>query len=393
MVVSKKPVEMEKLFANTGQSRQIFQLQDRVEELEAEIAQLRATATNAEDRAKLERQIEELTAKLAERGGVHEIEIESIRPDPAQPRTVFPQWLVQSRAKSLREEGQQSPIIVIPQEGWYKLFDGELRWRAAPLAEKKTLQAVYLLKSGLSATEIFDRQLTTSLQSQSLHGLDLANGLIGLLVYKYPEMEERKDEIPSILNAAVQRLKRSGKVQEFEEIRVADAETQQKWLETAGLTSDLEQKILAVILGKQLNPTSVNTNIFPLLKLPADLKQAIQAEGLESSKVKELSKLSAARLNTDEDTALVIRTQATQEAIADKLSLEQIRDLVQKTLKQYSQNESNVDRQVERAIKQYQKLQVKQLKDSPRSSLEELRQVMRQKLQEIETLLEKAERV
>lgn len=393
MVVSKKPVEMEKLFANTGQSRQIFQLQDRVEELEAEIAQLRATATNAEVRAKLERQIEELTAKLAERGGVHEIEIESIRPDPAQPRTVFPQWLVQSRAKSLREEGQQSPIIVIPQEGWYKLFDGELRWRAAPLAEKRTLQAVYLLKSGLSATEIFDRQLTTSLQSQSLHGLDLANGLIGLLAYKYPEMEERKDEIPSILNAAVQRLKRSGKVQDFEEIRVADAETQQKWLEIAGLSSELEQKILAVILGKQLNPTSVNTNIFPLLKLPADLKQAIQAEGLESSKVKELSKLSAARLNTDEEKALVIRTQATQEAIGDKLSLEQIRDLVQKTLKQYSQNESHGDRQVDRAIKQYQKLQVKQLKDSPRSSLEELRQVMRQKLQEIETLLEKAERI
>ncbi|OWY63829.1 hypothetical protein B7486_50765 [cyanobacterium TDX16] len=384
---------MEKLFANTGQSRQIFQLQDRVEELEAEIAQLRATATNAEDKAKLARQIEELTAKLAERGGVHEIEIESIRPDPAQPRTVFPQWLVQSRAKSLREEGQQSPIIVIPQEGWYKLFDGELRWRAAPLAEKRTLQAVYLLKSGLSATEIFDRQLTTSLQSQSLHGLDLANGLIGLLVYKYPEMEERKDEIPSILNAAIQRLKRSGgKVQEFEEIRVADAETQQKWLDTAGLTSDLEQKILAVILGKQLNPTSVNTNIFPLLKLPSDLKQAIQAEGLESSKVKELAKLSAVRLNTDEDTALVIRTQTTQEGIADKLSLEQIRDLVQKTLKQYSQSESHSDRRVERAIKQYQKLQVKQLKDSPRSSLEELRQVMRQKLQEIEILLEKTNR-
>jgi hypothetical protein len=66
---------------------------------------------------------------------------------------------------------------------------------------------------------------------------------------------------------------------------------------------------------------------------------------------------------------------------------------VQKTLKQYSQNESHGDRQVERAIKQYQKLQVKQLKDSPRSSLEELRQVMCQKLQEIETLLEKAERV
>ncbi|TBR56925.1 hypothetical protein B4U84_26130 [Westiellopsis prolifica IICB1] len=62
-------------------------------------------------------------------GGVHEIEIQRIKPDPEQPRQTFPLYQLQERAESLRRHGQKTPIVLIPQpQSEYILFDGELRF-------------------------------------------------------------------------------------------------------------------------------------------------------------------------------------------------------------------------------------------------------------------------
>ncbi|BBD62809.1 ParB-like partition protein (plasmid) [Nostoc sp. HK-01] len=385
---SKKPVEISQLFGQAGQSQQIHQLKSQIEKLEAEITQLRANVFSPEEKAVLEQQIEQLTNQLATQGGVHEIAISLIDPDPTQPRQTFPQLIIQERAESLRRQGQQNPIVLIPQlDGRYKLFDGELRWRAAPLAEMTKLKAVFLLKEEIpDEVSVFEGQLVTSIHSQKLHDLDLATALIRLIIFKYPNFIGQEDDIPKFLNAFINRLVRSQKIQDLALIKDADLITQQEWLETSDFKEQEEYEIVSVLLGLQLNPVSVNNNIFPLLKVAEDLKVIIRSEGLESSKIRELNKLSAEQLKIDESQARAIRTQITQQVVQEKLSLSQTKILVKQKLEQYNSSNNKVkhEKQIDKTIKDIQSINLKSLEPT---RLSKLHQVLKQTLHEIETLM------
>ncbi|MBD2472293.1 ParB/RepB/Spo0J family partition protein [Nostoc sp. FACHB-145] len=385
---SKKPVEISQLFGQAGQSQQIHQLKSQIEKLEAEITQLRVNAFSSEEKAALEQQIEQLTNQLATQGGVHEIAISLIDPDPAQPRQTFPPLIIQERAESLRRQGQQNPIVLIPQlDGRYKLFDGELRWRAAPLAEMTKLKAVFLPKEEIpDEAVVFEGQLVTSIHSQKLHDLDLATALIRLIIFKYPNFIGREDEIPKFLNAFINRLVRSQKIQDLALIKDADLITQQEWLETSDFKEQEEYEIVSVLLGLQLNPVSINNNIFPLLKVAEDLKVIIRSEGLESSKIRELNKLSAEQLKIDESQATAIRTQITQRVVQEKLSLSQTKTLVKQTLEQYnaSNNKAKHEKQIDKTIKDIESINLKSLEPT---RLSKLHQVLQKTLHEIETLM------
>ncbi|MBD6620328.1 ParB/RepB/Spo0J family partition protein [Komarekiella sp. 'clone 1'] len=386
-MVNKKPVEITQLFGQAGQSQQISQLKSQVENLQEEIKQLRANALSLEEKNALELEIEKLTDELAVHGGIHDIAINLIDPDPTQPRQTFPQVVIQERAESLRRQGQKNPIVIIPQQdGRYKIFDGELRWRAAPLADKKTLKAVFLAKEDAQdETLVFEGQLVTSIHSQKLHDLDLASALIRLIIHKYPELKFQENEIPKFLNAFINRLIRSKNLQELALIKDADLLTQQRWLETADFKQLEEKKLVSVLLGLQLNPVSINNNIFPLLKLAEDLKDAIRSEGLDSSKARELNKLSSLALRVDETESRNIRTQATQQAIQEKLPLSQIKILVKEILLQHEALDSKAiqNKRMDKAIKAIQLINTKEL---GRKRIDELRQVLQEKLQEIENL-------
>lgn len=336
----KKPASISQMFAPASQNQEVLQLQDRVEELEEELRQLRLQPLSSPEKEALEGQIQELAQQLAQQGGEHAIPLDRIRPDPDQPRTVFPEAIIQARAKSLREEGQHTPIILIPQaQNWYKLFDGELRWRSAPQANLTTLRAVLLTQETLDKlgkATIFDRQLTTSLQSEKLHPFDLANGLVKLMVMRYPHLSERTEEIPSLLNAAVQRLRRSREVIDWESLTIADRLAQQEWVEKVCI-SETERWILNTILSKQLNPVSVNSNVFTLLNLPEDLQAVIRTQGLEGSKVLELKRISGKTLDIDEETATALRQQLTEEVVQQGLSLDKIRAKVKLLLQAYQE--------------------------------------------------------
>ncbi len=335
---AKKPASISQMFAPASQNQEVLQLQDQVEELEDELRQLRSQELDSDTKRALEEQIQQLAQQLSQQDGEHYISLEQIRPDADQPRTVFPLGVIQARAKSLREEGQHSPIILIPQaENWYKLFDGELRWRSAPQAGLAKLRAVFLTQEALDKLDkaaIFDRQLTTSLQSEKLHPFDLANGLVRLMVMRYPQLTEQTKAIPSLLNAIIQRLRRSREIAELETIAIANQDIQQEWIERVCI-SETERWILEVILSKQLNPVSINSNVFTLLNLPDDLQSVIRTEGLEGSKVLELKKIANKTLNLDEDAATELRTKLTHEVLQQGLSLDKVRSKVKATLQTY----------------------------------------------------------
>jgi ParB family chromosome partitioning protein len=72
-----------------------------------------------------------------------EIDLEAIRPNPRQPRTVFDEDAMAELVHSIREVGLLQPIVVRPvDDAGYELVAGERRWRAAGIAGLEQIPAI-----------------------------------------------------------------------------------------------------------------------------------------------------------------------------------------------------------------------------------------------------------
>ena len=63
-----------------------------------------------------------------------EVDLDSIVPNPMQPRTHFDQTSLENLAESIRSHGIVQPLLVRRHGNQYELIAGERRWRAAKLA-------------------------------------------------------------------------------------------------------------------------------------------------------------------------------------------------------------------------------------------------------------------
>jgi len=70
------------------------------------------------------------------------IPIESIDPNPLQPRRLFEAAKLEELAQSIRSNGIIQPLVVRKVEDRYQLVAGERRWRASKIAELKSVPVV-----------------------------------------------------------------------------------------------------------------------------------------------------------------------------------------------------------------------------------------------------------
>ncbi|MEW6243815.1 MAG: ParB/RepB/Spo0J family partition protein [Bacillota bacterium] len=113
--------------------------------------------------------IPELTA--APEGALCDLDIESIRPNPRQPRQRWDEEKLRELADSIREHGVVQPIIVRQRDDGYELVAGERRWRAARLAGLKTVPAVI---RELSEAELTVVSLIENIQREDLNPMEEA---------------------------------------------------------------------------------------------------------------------------------------------------------------------------------------------------------------------------
>ncbi|MBN9520137.1 ParB/RepB/Spo0J family partition protein [bacterium] len=112
------------------------------------------------------------------------IEIERITPDPNQPRKTFTEENLTSLAESLKSRGQLQPIRVRWSQdlGKFVIISGERRYRAATLAQLKTLACV-VVEGELTETELRIDQLVENLLREDLKPVESARSykeLMGL---------------------------------------------------------------------------------------------------------------------------------------------------------------------------------------------------------------------
>jgi ParB family transcriptional regulator, chromosome partitioning protein len=377
-MASKSSTGLRDRFQTVEASHELNKLREEIENLQDEINELRSGKLNQQESSELQQQIEQLTLQLADSGGKHKILLSLIDRDDNQPRQIFPDSLICERAESLKRNGQKTPIILIPmQNGRYRLFDGELRTLGAKALGWNSIESVFLEQDEIpEPQEMFRGQIITSIHSQRLHDLDLAEALIKLVINDYSNFQGQDEEIPGILLASIRRLQRADKLRELSNIRIADIKDQEEWLQTAGLKNIEEQQIFRIILGLNLNPVSINSNVFPLLKLENDIKEVIQSHGLEPSKAKELNRISSKSLGLDESLVKDIRKEAIKKVIEEKLSVSEIRKLVSEITDRY--NSDKGDRiSANKILKSICEIPVEKLCDQ---DLKDIRKALREKL-------------
>lgn len=74
---------------------------------------------------------------------VQSLDVVTVRPNPRQPRRHFDSQSLKELADSIKQHGILQPLVVTPEkDGKYTIIAGERRWRAAKLADLKTVPAI-----------------------------------------------------------------------------------------------------------------------------------------------------------------------------------------------------------------------------------------------------------
>ncbi len=104
--------------------------------------------------------------------------IDSIRPNPYQPRRGFPEQELGDLSDSIKEKGIIQPLVVRTVPTGYELIVGERRWRAAREAK---LKQVPVIVKDVTEAEMVEMALVENIQRQDLNPLEKAEAYYRLI--------------------------------------------------------------------------------------------------------------------------------------------------------------------------------------------------------------------
>ena len=125
------------------------------------------------------KKVPEPQAKVAASGGVSEIAIDKVKPNPNQPRKNFDEEALNELAASIKLHGIVQPIVVNDMgDGSYMIIAGERRWRAANICGLKTVPAVVRKYTDKQVKEI---SIIENLQREDLNPVEAAKAIKELM--------------------------------------------------------------------------------------------------------------------------------------------------------------------------------------------------------------------
>ena len=107
--------------------------------------------------------------------GVRVLPIESLKPNPDQPRKIFTREILDELAASIKDKGVLQPILVRihpKEEGAWQIIAGERRWRAAQQAR---LTEVPVVIREMDDVEVFEVAIIENVQRADLNPLEEAD--------------------------------------------------------------------------------------------------------------------------------------------------------------------------------------------------------------------------
>lgn len=107
--------------------------------------------------------------------GVQRVPIESLKPNPDQPRKIFTQEQLDELTASIRDKGVLQPILVRThpkEEGVWQIIAGERRWRASQAAR---LTEVPIVVHEMDDVEVYEIAIIENVQRADLNPLEEAD--------------------------------------------------------------------------------------------------------------------------------------------------------------------------------------------------------------------------
>jgi len=107
-------------------------------------------------------------------GGVREIAIARIKPNPNQPRQHFDEEALKELAESIATHGVLQPILVRPDGENFQIIAGERRWRASQRAQRHAIPAI--VRDQTDEELAAELALIENIQRQDLNAIEEAEG-------------------------------------------------------------------------------------------------------------------------------------------------------------------------------------------------------------------------
>ena len=105
-------------------------------------------------------------------GGVQQVAVDAIQPNPRQPRIHFKEEDLADLAASIREHGVIQPLIVTPKsDGTFTLIAGERRWQAS---QRAGLQTVPVITREANNQQMLEVALIENVQRADLNSMEEA---------------------------------------------------------------------------------------------------------------------------------------------------------------------------------------------------------------------------
>jgi len=212
---------------------------------------------------------------------VIEIPLESIEPNPYQPRKQFEEESLKELAASIKKDGLIQPIIVVEDEiDGYTLVAGERRYRASKLAKMESIKAIVL---DISKEQMQQYALIENIQREDLNPIELAKSyeaLIKLHGVTHEELASIIHKSRAHITNTLRLLNLSEKTQEAlisKKISAGHAKM------LVGLQAKDQEMMVNSIIGQKLSVRELE-QIVKGLKQPAIKDEPLKKEGKSDEK-------------------------------------------------------------------------------------------------------------
>jgi ParB family chromosome partitioning protein len=210
----------------------------------------RLLGINSNEPSTAESSVDETGAKI-DNSEIKQVDIESIVPNPFQPRKTFIEESLQELAASVKEHGIIQPLLVRRTAAGYEIIAGERRLRASKMAG---LTAVPVIIREINDKEMAELAMIENLQREDLHYLEEAEGYQQLLTsfgFTQEELAQRVGKNQSTIANKLRLLRLDSNVRQ---VLVADNLTERHARALLKLDNvDKQQEALAAVRANKLN--------------------------------------------------------------------------------------------------------------------------------------------
>lgn len=195
-----------------------------------------------------------------------DLNIQDVSPNENQPRKYFDKEKLRELADSILENGVIQPIIVTRVANSYQIVAGERRWRAARLANVKTIPAIV---KELSDVEILQQALIENVQRQDLNPIETSEALSRLMSEHNMTQEKLSTTVGMSRSAVANTLRLQNLTTKLKRYVISEEISQGHARALLALSDKKNQEELAeLIVAKGLSVRDTERLVKKLLEVP-----------------------------------------------------------------------------------------------------------------------------